>query len=114
MLQRLLTSAQGAMNLPIDLIELTSWCLSEPLAQLLVSTPVNAFFAPNKQTKRVVIREEDGDGCWGVLPEEWRLFFEGKDVVERRKEILKALALGESLVRFSTQKDTGKYNADVI
>ena len=61
-------------DLPIDLLELSNFCLREPTVEALIHSSTNSFFAPVKGPGgawRITVSEEEGQ-CWGALPHEWR------------------------------------------
>ncbi|GAA5830005.1 hypothetical protein JCM11251_006842 [Rhodosporidiobolus azoricus] len=103
------------IDLPFSLASLLHFALSDPFTQTLAKSAANRFFdasylpgsspldeddgKPGQMTReaRVVVRTtgDEGRGCWGLLPLEWREYFDGFATAEERMDMLKDLANGE-------------------
>lgn len=87
-------------SLPIDVAQIVHFVLFDSFAQSLLNSASNTFFSP--RAGKVEIREGTG-GCWELLPEQWKDYFEGLeriDVEQRfRDQVWADLAAGKHRVK---------------
>ncbi|GAA5865541.1 hypothetical protein JCM1840_001437 [Sporobolomyces johnsonii] len=88
---------------PIPLPQLLHFALVDPFTQSLANSACNTFFEPVLQSREAragqgqrFVRVRKGErGCWDLLPEQWRAWFERIDRDDERDDVLKCLAQGE-------------------
>ncbi|GAA5970585.1 hypothetical protein JCM21900_005820 [Sporobolomyces salmonicolor] len=96
-------SLLGDFPFPVPLAQLLHFALADPFAQSLADSACNTFFEPALHSREAgagdgerCVRVRKGEhGCWDLLPEEWRAWFEGIERDEERDQVLKGLAEGE-------------------
>ncbi|GAA5926433.1 hypothetical protein JCM1841_001722 [Sporobolomyces salmonicolor] len=96
-------SLLGGFPFPLPLAQLLHFALADPFAQSLADSACNTFFEPALHSREAgpgdgerFVRVRQGEhGCWDLLPEEWRAWFEGIERDEERDQVLKGLAEGE-------------------
>ncbi|SGY18150.1 BQ5605_C015g07990 [Microbotryum silenes-dioicae] len=93
-----------AIELPFDLVELIVFALEDRQSQAFIHSACNTFFAPTAKSTRanssttgteayVAVRQEPS-GCWPLLPQGWRDYFEAVDPAQRG-EVLQDVADGK-------------------
>ncbi|SCZ90057.1 BZ3500_MvSof-1268-A1-R1_Chr1-3g01749 [Microbotryum saponariae] len=94
-----------AIELPFDLVELIVLALEDQQSQAFIHSACNTFFAPTAKSTSanssttgteayfVAVRQEPS-GCWPLLPQGWRDYFEAVDPAQRG-QILQDLADGK-------------------
>lgn len=87
------TSHLVGAELPIDLQRLLQFIFEDSIPFALIDSASNAFFAPSKTDARVELRRGEA-GCWDLLPEEWRLYFESVEDAGQRDGVVRDLAQG--------------------
>ncbi|GJN94355.1 hypothetical protein Rhopal_007429-T1 [Rhodotorula paludigena] len=80
------------LDTPLDVKELVRFTLHDPFVQQLATSSANEFFAPEPEGRLTVRR--GAEGCWDLLPEDWRTYFDGIAQPDRRDEALRLLSEG--------------------
>jgi hypothetical protein len=94
------------LALPFDLSSLLSFTLVNSFAQDLANSSCNNFFESYKAedgSGRIRVRQEGERRCWGLLPVEWRQYFEGIQDQETRDKVLRQLSLAEAVSTSSVE-----------